>query len=55
MPCPFCGAVFNLGLNAGAGALAGAWANHIRARHPKEALIVSFFGGAFLIWLWKRL
>ena len=51
MGCPFCGLVFNAALNAGAGAVAGSWANHIRARHPAEATVISLVGGAMIVYL----
>jgi hypothetical protein len=51
MGCPFCGLVFNAALNAGAGAIAGSVANHIRARHPVEATVVGLVGGAVILWL----
>jgi hypothetical protein len=55
MGCPFCGLVFNAGLSYGAGTVAGACANHIRVRHPKEAFLMSLVGGTLITYLITRM
>ncbi len=55
MSCPFCGVAFNIALDAGAGTVAGTYASHIRAQHPKEAFVVSVIGGTVLLYVISRI
>jgi uncharacterized membrane protein len=55
MACPFCGAVFGVAINYGAGVMARSLANHIRRQHPQAAFVVAAIGAtviaAVLYWL----